>query len=186
MSSHSAARCCRVICCWESTASSTHENENPAANNFAQGVDMPRQTAKPAAACSPIQFYSVYRLSSGWPSARHTCLAPATPTAYRAVLPFSRTAWCNTCAPGRSQPCYSSQSPFVGKSVGGPRHAFLESIFIDLLTLNGTRPNSPLGVKPARPLVARGTRPRRESDPSPTRSGTRVAVFPSVRGGARP
>ena len=59
MSSHTAARCCRVICGWGSTASSTHENENPAYNNFAQGVDMPRQTAKPAAACSPTQFYSV-------------------------------------------------------------------------------------------------------------------------------
>ncbi len=30
---------------------------------------------------------------------------------------------------------------------------FLESIFIDQATLNGTRPNSPSGVKPARPLV---------------------------------
>jgi hypothetical protein len=32
---------------------------------------------------------------------------------------------------------------------------FLESIFIDQATLNGTRPNSPslAGVKPARPLV---------------------------------
>jgi hypothetical protein len=59
MSSHTAARYCRVICGWGSTASSTHENENPAASNFAQGVDMPRQTAKPAAACSPTQFYSV-------------------------------------------------------------------------------------------------------------------------------
>ena len=28
---------------------------------------------------------------------------------------------------------------------------FLESIFIDQATLNGTRPNSPSGVKPARP-----------------------------------
>ena len=32
---------------------------------------------------------------------------------------------------------------------------FLESIFIDQATLNGTRPNSPSGVKPARPLVGR-------------------------------
>ena len=31
--------------------------------------------------------------------------------------------------------------------------AFLESIFIDQATLNGTRPDSPSGVKPARPLV---------------------------------
>jgi hypothetical protein len=30
---------------------------------------------------------------------------------------------------------------------------FLENIFIDQATLNGTRPNSPSGVKPARPLV---------------------------------
>ena len=30
---------------------------------------------------------------------------------------------------------------------------FLESIFIDQATLNGTRPDSPSGVKPARPLV---------------------------------
>ena len=59
MSSHTAARYCRVICGWGSAASSTHENENPANNNFAQGVDMPRETAKPAAACSPTQFYSV-------------------------------------------------------------------------------------------------------------------------------
>ena len=36
-----------------------------------------------------------------------------------------------------------------------PRIAFLESIFIDQATLNGTRPNSPSGVKPARPLVGR-------------------------------
>ena len=35
----------------------------------------------------------------------------------------SRAAWCSACAPGRSQPCYSSQSPFVGRSVGGLRHA---------------------------------------------------------------
>ena len=33
---------------------------------------------------------------------------------------------------------------------------FLESIFIDQATLNGTRPNSPSGVKPARPLVPVG------------------------------
>ena len=59
MSSHTAARYCRVICGWGSAASSTHENENPAYNNFAQGLDMPRETAKPAAACSPTQFYSV-------------------------------------------------------------------------------------------------------------------------------
>ena len=32
---------------------------------------------------------------------------------------------------------------------------FLESIFIDQATPNGTRPNSPSGVKPARPLVGR-------------------------------
>jgi hypothetical protein len=123
MSSHTAARCCRVSCGWGSTATSTHENENPAYNNFAQGVDMPRQTAKPAAACSSTHFYSVKRLPSGRHSARHACLALVTPTAYRAVLPFSRTAWCSACASGRSQPCYSSQSPFVGRSVGGPRHA---------------------------------------------------------------
>ncbi len=30
---------------------------------------------------------------------------------------------------------------------------FLESIFIDQAARNGTRPNSPSGVKPARPLV---------------------------------
>ena len=59
MSSHTAARYCRVICGWGSAASSTHENENPANNNFAQGVDMPRETATSAGACSPTQFYSV-------------------------------------------------------------------------------------------------------------------------------
>jgi hypothetical protein len=154
MSSHTAARCCRVICGWGSAASSTHGSENPAYNNFAQGVDMPRQTAKPAAACSSIAENVPRRLPSGWHSARHACLAPVstavTPTAYRAVLPVSRTAWCSACAPGRSQPCYSSQSPFVGRSVGGPRHA-----------------------------------PTAGKRPVPTRSGTRVAVFPSVRGGAR-
>ncbi len=32
----------------------------------------------------------------------------------------------------------------------------MESIFIDQATLNGTRPNSPSGVKPARPLGAGG------------------------------
>jgi len=57
---------------------------------------------------------------------------------------------CSSLSPGRSQPCYSSQSPFVGRSVGGPRHA-----------------------------------PTAGKRPVPTRSGTRVAVFPSVRGGAR-
>jgi len=36
-----------------------------------------------------------------------------------------------------------------------PYDFFLESIFIDQATLNGTRPNSPSGVKPARPLVGR-------------------------------
>ena len=145
MSSHTAARYCRVICqCgWGSTASSTHENENPAANNFAQGVDMPRQTAKPAAACSPTDEISVKRLPSRWSSARHACLALVTPTAYRRIIPCSRSVPWKACASGRSQPCYSSQSPFVGKSVGGPRHA-----------------------------------PTAGKRPVPTRSGTRVAVFP--------
>ena len=150
MSSHTAARYCRVICGWGSAASSTHENENPANNNFAQGVDMPRQTAKSAGACSPMDEISFQRLPSGWPSARHACLALVVPSAYREVLPSSRTASCSACAPGRSQPCYSSQSPFVGSSVGGPTDA----------RIAGKRP-------------------------VPTRSGTRVAVFPSVRGGAR-
>ena len=61
MSAHTAARYCRVIGGWgsESTASSTHENENPANNNFAQGVHMPRQTAKSAGACSPTDEISV-------------------------------------------------------------------------------------------------------------------------------
>ena len=72
------------------------------------------------------------------------------PSAYREVLPCSRSASCSACAPGRSQPCYSSQSPFVGNSVGGPRQARI------------------VGKRPL-----------------PTRSGTRVAVFPSVRGGTR-
>ncbi len=39
-------------------------------------------------------------------------------SAYRRIVPSSRAAWCSACAPGRSQPCYSSQSPFVGRSVG--------------------------------------------------------------------
>jgi hypothetical protein len=150
MSSHTAARYCRVICGWGSTASSTLENEIPVNNNFAQGMSMPRQTAKPAAACSLTQYYSVKRLPSGWPSARHACLALVTPSAYRRITPCSRTAWCSACASGRFQPCYSSQSPLVGKSVGGPTDA----------RIAGKRP-------------------------VPTRSGTRVAVFPSVRGGAR-
>ena len=150
MSSHTAARYCRVICGWGSTASSTHENENPAASNFAQGLDMPRESAKPAVSCSPTDEISVKRLPSGRPSARHACLAPVTLIAHRRIIPCSRTAWCSACAPGRSQPCYSSQSPFVGRSVGGPRHA-----------------------------------PTAGKRPVPTRSGTRVAVFPSVRGGAR-
>ena len=67
------------------------------------------------------------------------------PSAYREVLPYSRSAPCSACAPGRSQPCYSSQSPFVGSSVGGPTDA----------RIAGKRP-------------------------VPTRSGTRVAVFPSL------
>ena len=114
MSSHTAARYCRVICGWGSAATSTHENENPAASNFAQGLDMPRETATPAAACSSIAENVPRRLPSGWPSARHACLALVVPSAYREVLPCSRTASCSACAPGRSQPCYSSQSPFVG------------------------------------------------------------------------
>ena len=107
MSSHTAARYCRVICGWGSAASSTHENENPAASNFAQGVDMPRQTAKPAASCSPTDEISFPRLPSGWPSARHACLALVVPSEYREVLPSSRSASCSACARGRSQPCYS-------------------------------------------------------------------------------
>ena len=150
MSSHTAARYCRVICGWGSAASSTHESENPAASNFAQGLDMPRETATPAAACSSIAENVPRRLPSGWPSARHACLALVVPSAYREVLRSSRSACCSACAPGRSQPCYSSQSPFVGKSVGGPTDA----------RIAGKRP-------------------------VPTRSGTRVAVFPSVRGGTR-
>ena len=150
VSSHTAARCCRVICGWGSTASSTHENENPAYNNFAQGVDMPWQTAKPAVSCSPTDEISVKRLPSRWSSARHACLALVTPTAYRRIIPCSRSVSWKACASGRSQPCYSSQSPFVGRSVGGPRHA-----------------------------------PTAGKRPVPTRPGTRVAVFPSVRGGAR-
>ncbi len=71
----------------------------------------------------PLRKMSPMRLPAGWPSARHACLAPVTPTAYRAVLPCSRSVSCNACAPGRSQPCDSSQSPFVGRSVGGPRDA---------------------------------------------------------------
>ena len=150
MSSHTAARYCRVICGWGSAATSTHENENPAASNFAQGMDMPRETANPAAACSSIAENVPRRLPSGWPSARHACLALVVPSAHRRIVPCSRTAWCTACASGRSQPCYSSQSLFVRKSVGGPRHA-----------------------------------PTAGKRPLPTRSGTRVAVFPSVRGGAR-
>ena len=150
MSSHTAARYCRAICGWGSAASSTHENENPAANNFAQGVDMPRATAKPAAACSSIAENVPRRLPSGWPSAHHACLTPVTPSAHRRIIPCSRAAWCSACALGRSRPCYSSQSPLVRRSVGGPTDA----------RIAGKRP-------------------------VPTRPGTRVAVVPSVRGGAR-
>jgi hypothetical protein len=150
MSSHTAARCFRVICGWGFTASSTHENKSPATSNFAQGVDMPRQAAKPAAACSLTQLHSISRLPSRWPSARHACLALATPIAYRRIIPCSRGAWCSAGASGRPPPCYSSQSPFVGKSVGVPTDA----------RIAGKRP-------------------------VPARSGTRVAVFPSVRGEAR-
>ena len=99
MSSHTAARYCRVICGWGSAATSTHENENPAASNFAQGLDMPRETDNPAAACSSIAENVPRRLPSGWPSARHACLAPVTPSAYRRIVPCSRTAWCSACAP---------------------------------------------------------------------------------------
>ncbi len=109
----------------------------------------PRETATPAAACCSIAETVPRRLPSGWPSASHACLAPVTPSAHRRIVPCSRSAWCSACEPGRSQPCYSSQSPFVGRSVGGPRHA-----------------------------------PTAGKRPIPTRSGTRVAVFPSVRGGA--
>ena len=47
--------------------------------------------------------------------------------------------------------------PEVAKVIGRARGnaVFLESIFIDQATLNGTRPNSPAGVKPARPLMGR-------------------------------
>ncbi len=49
-------------------------------------------------------------------------------------------------------PAGQESRAFRGQSL-----AFLESIFIDQATLNGTRPNSPSGVnlKPARPLVGR-------------------------------
>jgi hypothetical protein len=40
-------------------------------------------------------------------------------------------------------------------SIKQPYLIFLESIFIDQAALNGTRLDSPLGVKPARPLVGR-------------------------------
>ncbi len=90
------------------------------------------------------------RMAPDGPSARHACLALVTPSAHRRIVPCSRAAWCSACAPGRSQPCHSSQSPLVGRSVGDPTDA----------RIAGKRPG-------------------------PTRSGTRVAVVPSVRGGAR-
>ncbi len=106
-----------VICGWGSTTSSTHENENPTASNFEQGLDMPRKTATPAGACSSIAENVPRRLPSGWPSARHACLALVTPIAHRRIVPCSRSAWYNACAPGRSQPCYSFSEP-VCRSVG--------------------------------------------------------------------
>jgi hypothetical protein len=57
------------------------------------------------------------RVPSGWPSARqsqwHACLALATPSAHRRIIPCSRGAWCSACASqaGPSQPCYSSGNP---------------------------------------------------------------------------
>ena len=51
MSSHTAARYCRVICGWGSTASSAHENDQTKPTTFAQGVYTRWGTANPAAAC---------------------------------------------------------------------------------------------------------------------------------------
>ncbi len=54
---------------------------------------------------------------------------------------------------------------------------FLESIFIDQATLNGTRPNSPAGVKPARPL--------RERCSASVDPRLRLSVDRCAQGGAR-
>ncbi len=59
--------------------------------------------------------------------------------------PFGRAA--GLCRPP-SYPEYSWPFPV------GARF-FLESMFIDQATLKSTRPNSPSGVEPARPLVGR-------------------------------
>ena len=97
---------------------------------------------------------------AGWRSmasvACQTRLTLMTPMSYRHIIRFSRTAWCSACASGRSQPCYSSLSPFVGRSVGGPRHA-----------------------------PTAGKRPVPASPPAQAPSGLGVAAFSSVRGGAR-
>ncbi len=149
-----------LICGWGSAASSTHENENPAANNFARGMDMPQATAKPAVSCSPTDEISVKRSPSGWPSARHACLAPVTPGAYQRIIPCSRAAltvqrmraWSLPALPFLSLRARLS----VGRSAAGPE------------------------------ARAHGGP---ESDPSPPAQAPKpegqVAVFPSVRGGAR-
>ncbi len=112
------------------------------------------------ASSQSLRLLSVYR-PGGWPSARHACPAPVTPSAYRRIKVIGNAS-CHACAPGRSQPCYSAESPFVGRSVrvggrGTSRRALRES------------DRDPFPARAARSVT-----------------GTRVAVFPSVRGGTRP
>ncbi len=54
------------------------------------------------------------------------------------------------CQP--SEAAFDVWPPKTERASQGKR-PFLESVFFDQATLNGTRPNSPAGVKPARPLV---------------------------------
>ena len=56
----------------------------------------------------------------------------------------------------------------------------MESIFIDQAALNGTRPNSPSGVKPARPLVGRYF--TRSSEQQPEHSGRGLGAGPGAGG----
>ncbi len=64
---------------------------------------------------------------------------------------------CCRGGPGPVSTAMASRRGCPGRTLEGSLHTdcFWGSIFIDQATHNGTRPNSPSGVKPARPLVGR-------------------------------
>ena len=62
----------------------------------------------------------------GRPVACHACPALMTPMAYRPIIYPSRTAWCRSCASGRSQPFYRlwRSNIYATASRSGQRTAF--------------------------------------------------------------